>query len=513
MSGWWRDAVVYEIYVRSFADSDGDGVGDLPGITSRLGHVADLGADAVWLTPFYRSPMADHGYDVADYCDVDPLFGDLAAFQALLDEAHRLGLKVIVDLVPNHTSEEHPWFTEHLDRYLLRPGKGDQPPNNWTSVFGGPAWSKHPSGQWYLHLFAPQQPDVDWRNPDVHAEWEEILRFWLDRGVDGFRIDVAHGLYKDEQLRDNPEGARGGLGADLDAIDSPYVWDQPETLKVYERWREITDEYGDRSMVGEVFLKDLNRVARYVGATRLHQAFNFLVMSKPFEAAKLQPVLAQALEVFGESPTWVLSNHDLIRHTTRYGGGATGQRRARAMTATLLGLPGSPYLYQGEELGLEQSYVPPELRQDPMWFNSGKTVEGRDGCRTPMPWTTEPGHGFTSGDPWLPFGQDATSRSVEAQQRDEGSMLAFYRTLIGLRRDLREELGREVTWLEAEPQVLGYTRPWGQGAFGCLLNTGPELQTHVPRRAEILLASAPGARVEDGVLTLPAESAVWLRVS
>jgi alpha-glucosidase len=502
---------VYEIYVRSYADSDGDGVGDLAGITSRLGHVADLGADAIWLTPFYRSPMADHGYDVADYCDVDPLFGDLAAFQSLLDEAHRLGLKVIVDLVPNHTSEQHPWFTDHLDRYLLRPGRGDGPPNNWTSVFGGPAWSEHPSGQWYLHLFAPQQPDVDWRNPDVHQEWESILRFWLDRGVDGFRIDVAHGLYKDEQLRHNPDGARGGLGADLDAIDSPYVWDQPETPLVYERWREITDEYGDRSMVGEVFLKDLTRVARYVGPTRLHQAFNFLVMSKPFDAAKLRPVLEQALEVFGESPTWVLSNHDLVRHTSRYGGGAAGQRRARAMTAALLGLPGSPYLYQGEELGLEQSDVPPELRQDPMWFNSGKTVAGRDGCRTPLPWTRGDGHGFTTGVPWLPFGADADERCVDAEQADPGSMLAFYRSTIALRRTLREELSRDVTWLDSEPGTLAYSRALPDAVLRCVLNTGPAVRTAVPSGTELVLDTSGTAAVSGGELVLPAETTAWLR--
>jgi alpha-glucosidase len=509
MTAWWRDAVVYQVYVRSFADSDGDGVGDLPGITAHLPHVAALGADAVWLTPFFTSPMADHGYDVADYCDVDPLFGSLADLDDLLAEAHRLGLRVIVDLVPNHTSEAHPWFTEHPDRYLIRPAS-PEPPNNWTSVFGGPAWSQLPSGEWYLHLFAPQQPDVDWRNPAVHAEWEHVLRFWLDRGVDGFRIDVAHGLYKDEQLRDNPKGLRGGIGADLDAIDSPYVWDQPETLTVYERWREITDGYDERLMVGEVFLKDLTRVSRYVAPHRLHQAFNFLVMSKPFDAAALQPVLEQALALFGDSPTWVLSNHDLVRHATRYGGGAVGRRRALAATTMLLALPGSPYLYQGEELGLEQSFVPPELRQDPMWFNSGKTVPGRDGCRTPMPWTDAPGHGFTAGTPWLPFGADATS--VAAQEADASSVLSAYRAALRLRRGLREELGREVTWLDSEPGVLAFTRSLGEGALGCFLNTGAAVRTAVPRRAEVVLDSSGEAALADGELHLPADATVWLRV-
>jgi alpha-glucosidase len=508
VSAWWRDAVVYQVYVRSFADSDGDGVGDLPGITAHLPHVADLGADAVWLTPFFTSPMADHGYDVADYCDVDPLFGSLADLDALLAEAHRLGLRVIVDLVPNHTSDQHPWFTEHPDRYLIRPAS-PEPPNNWTSVFGGPAWSRLPSGEWYLHLFAPQQPDVDWRNPVVHEEWERILRFWLDRGVDGFRIDVAHGLYKDAQLRDNPAGLRGGIGADLDAIDSPYVWDQPETLAVYERWREITDSYEERLMVGEVFLKDLTRVGRYVAPGRLHQAFNFLVMSKRFDAAALRPVLQQALEVFGESPTWVLSNHDLVRHATRYGGGEQGRRRALAATTALLALPGSPYLYQGEELGLEQSFVPPELRQDPMYFNSGKTVPGRDGCRTPMPWTDEPGHGFTTGTPWLPFGADATS--VAAQHDDPTSVLSAYRTALALRRSLREELGREVTWLDAGATVLGFTRELGAGVFGCVLNTGAATQVPLPRGAELVLDTSGTAGVTGGLLGLPADTTVWFR--
>jgi alpha-glucosidase len=510
---WWRDAVVYQVYVRSFADSDGDGVGDLPGITSRLGHVASLGADAVWLTPFYTSPMADHGYDVADYCAIDPLFGSMAAFDALLTEAHRLGLRVIVDLVPNHTSDQHPWFRSSPDRYLIRPAS-PKPPNNWTSVFGGPAWSRLPSGEWYLHLFAPQQPDVDWRNPAIHQEWEAILRFWLDRGVDGFRIDVAHGLYKDAALRDNPPGLRGGIGADLDAIDSPYVWDQPETLTVYERWREILDEYPDRLTVGEVFLKDLTRVSRYVAPGRLNQAFNFLVMSKPFDAAELLPVLQQAITLFGDSPTWVLSNHDLVRHTTRYGGGVLGQRRARAMTALLLGLPGSPYLYQGEELGLEQSFVPPDLRQDPMWFNSGKTVEGRDGCRTPIPWTDGPGHGFTTGKPWLPFGSDQTS--VEAQDADPQSMLAFYRSTLSLRRSLRADLGHTVEWLPTSRSALGFTRALGTGSFACLISTASRNRVRValPRgRWRVVLDTGGTAAVSDEDCELGPDSTVWLQSS
>jgi alpha-glucosidase len=516
---WWRDAVVYQVYVRSFADSDGDGVGDLPGVTARLPYLVDLGVDALWLTPFYRSPMADHGYDVSDQCDVDPLFGTLADADALLARAHELGLRVVVDLVPNHSSDEHPWFQEALadpaspmrERYLFRPGRDGGPPNNWESVFGGPAWTRVPDGQWYLHLFDSKQPDFDWRHPAVHAEWERILRFWLDRGVDGFRIDVAHGLYTQADLADNPPGL---VAEDVlfHASVAPNAWDQPEVLDVFRRWRQITDEYDDRVMVGEVFLARLDRVARFVGPDRLHQSFNFPLLAAPLEAGRWQQLISASLaafEVEGAAPTWVLSNHDVVRHPTRYGGGEQGRARARAATLTLLALPGSPYLYEGEELGLEQDQVPPTARQDPIWLRSGGTVPGRDGCRTPVPWTSEPpGHGFTTGTPWLPFGEQASTRSVEAEDGDAASALAFYRRALALRRQLRGDLDREVRWLEAPDGVLAFARSHADGGtVVCALNTGDVDRALDLPDAQLLLASRDG--VAAGVV--PAATAVWLR--
>ena len=513
-SAWWRDAVVYQVYVRSFADSDGDGIGDLPGITARLPHVAELGADAVWLTPFYRSPMADHGYDVADQCDVDPMFGTLADADALLARAHELGLRVIVDLVPNHSSDEHVWFREALadpaspmrERYVFRDGRDGGPPNSWHSVFGGAAWTQVPDGQWYLHLFDSRQPDFEWRHPAVHEEWERILRFWLDRGVDGFRIDVAHALYKQEALEDHPAG---------EAVDGvmfhhmPNAWDQPEVVEVYRRWREITDAYDDRVMVGEVFLPKVERVTRFVGRDRLHQAFNFPLLAAPFDAARWKALLVQSLEAFevdGASPTWVLSNHDVVRHASRYGGGETGRARALAATMVLLALPGSPYLYEGEELGLEQDDVPGELRQDPIWLRSGGTVEGRDGCRTPVPWTAEaPGHGFTTGTPWLPIGPQAVDRAVAVQDGDDASTLSAYRRALGTRRALLPSLSREVRWLDVPEGALAFARDLdGGGALVCVLSTGPD----VPLPAgDLLLSSRP----VEGVV--PEGTTAWVRTS
>ncbi|MGB8649365.1 MAG: alpha-amylase family glycosyl hydrolase [Mycobacteriales bacterium] len=523
-SSWWQDGVVYQVYVRSFADADGDGVGDLPGITSRLHHLADLGVDALWLTPFYPSPMADHGYDVADQCDVDPLFGTLADADALLAEAHRLGLRVIVDLVPNHSSTAHRWFQEALadpssparDRYLFRPARADGgPPNNWQSVFGGPAWTfDELSGEYYLHLFDSGQPDFDWRNPEVHAEWERILRFWLDRGVDGFRIDVAHGLYKRADLADHPPVA---IEHDplFHAVSSPYAWDQPEVVDVYRRWREITDAYDDRVMVGEVFLSELERVARFVGPDRLHQSFNFPLLAAPLDAQVWRRLITEALEAFsheGSGPTWVLSNHDVVRHATRYGGGERGRARARAATLTLLGLPGAPYLYEGEELGLEQSPVPPQARQDPIWRRSGGTVEGRDGCRTPVPWTpTPPGHGFTTGRPWLPFDEHAAVRSVAAEAADPTSTLAFYRQALRVRRELRTELGRAVRWLAAPRDVLAFARSAAGAELVVALNTGEQPVPVPVAGCEVLVASGSGVALDQGELLLPAGTAAWVR--
>ncbi len=523
---WWQDAVVYQVYVRSFADSNGDGIGDLLGVTSRLPYLADLGVDALWLTPFYRSPMADHGYDVSDQCDVDPMFGSLADADALLGGAHRLGLRVIVDLVPNHSSDEHAWFTEALadptspmrDRYVFRPpGRDGGPPNNWESVFGGPAWTRDgASGDYYLHLFDSRQPDFNWRHPAVHEEWERILRFWLDRGVDGFRIDVAHGLYKQRDLADHPVGlvAEDPL---FHASVSPNAWDQPEVIEVYRRWREITEEYEDRVMVGEVFLSKIDRVARFVGPDRLHQSFNFPLLAAPLDAGIWRTIISASLQVFdvaGASPTWVLSNHDVIRHPTRYGGGERGRARARAATLTLLALPGSPYLFQCEELGLEQDDLPPEVRQDPIWVRSAGRVEGRDGCRTPLPWTSAaPGHGFTSGTPWLPLGKQAVSLSVTAQEGDGASTLAFYRRALRLRRELRGRLGRDVRWLEGPKDVLAFARTRHDGGeVACLLNTSDEERTLAVAGAKLLISSQPGVLLAEGAVRLPARTTVWVSV-
>ncbi|MBV9293778.1 MAG: DUF3459 domain-containing protein [Frankiales bacterium] len=456
---WWRDAVVYEIYVRSFQDSNGDGIGDLAGIHARLPYLKRLGVDAIWLTPFYPSPMHDAGYDVADYCDVDPRFGRLEDFDALLADAHALGLRVFVDVVPNHTSIEHPWFRAAVadpsaperELYLFRPGRADgSPPNDWQSVFGGSAWTRdETSGEFYLHLFDSSQPDLDWRNPVVHERFRDILRFWLDRGVDGFRIDVAHALYKDAAMRDGKENA----------------WDQDEVFGVWEEWRGVLDEYGDRSFVGEVFLYDMDRVARYVGPTRLQQAFNFSIAKMPFDAEAFRAKVTRSLELFerdGTSPTWVLSNHDLIRHATRFGGGEAGRRRALAATAFLIALPGSAYLFQEEELGLEQSDVPPEARQDPIWFRTGEA--GRDGCRTPMPWSANgDGHGFTTGKPWLPFDDQAAALAVDKQDGVAGSTLEAYRELLRRRRELVPGLGREVAWLDAPDGCLAFRRTAADG--------------------------------------------------
>ena len=512
MGPWWREAVVYEVYVRSFADSDGDGVGDLEGIRQRLPHLVDLGVDAVWLTPFYRSPMHDHGYDVADPYDVDPLFGDLYAFDRLLEDAHATGLRVLVDVVPNHTSNEHTWFREALAdrssparrRYLFRDGRGpggDEPPNNWRSVFGGPAWTREsPTGQWYLHLFDSSQPDLDWENPEVHAEMLRVLRFWLDRGVDGFRIDVAHSLYKNPTLEDLPPGEEN-------SVDHPHVWDRDEVLAVYEDWRRLLDSYdGDRMLVGEVFLFDVPRIARYVSAERLHQAFNFTVMATPWGATALRETLETAVRHFSPG-TWVLSNHDLTRHVTRYGGGSLGRRRGLAVTALLMALPGSPYLYQGEELGLDEAHVPAERRQDPIFRRTSGKLPGRDGCRTPIPWSSDdPGFGFTTGEPWLPFGADSAALAADVQRADPDSTLSAYQRLLATRRALLPELGDDVTFLDVGSDVLAVRR----GPLLAVLNTAGE-PVQVELDGTVVEATAHGAEVEAGVLTVPAASTVWLR--
>ncbi len=494
---WARDPVIYQVYPRSFADSDGDGVGDLPGVTTRLDHLAELGVDAVWLSPFFTSPMADGGYDVADYRDVDPIFGTLDDVDALLARAHRRGLKVIIDLVPNHTSGVHPWFREALAagpgsaaraRYVFREGRGGGPPNNWRSVFGGPAWTRVADGQWYLHLFAPEQPDLNWDHPQVRAEFADILRFWLDRGVDGLRIDVAHGMVKAPGLPDDGPG-----GAELlEGTRTPY-WDQEGVHEIYREWRKILDSYTpERIAVAEAWVHDPQRLARYVRGDELHQAFNFDFLTAPWSAAGYREVIdtsLRAMDSVGAPATWVLSNHDVVRHASRFGragdtggtaGGATrdeepvdaalGLARARAATLLMLALPGSAYLYQGEELGLPEVFdLPDELRQDPTFTRSGGKRRGRDGCRVPLPWSGQaPPFGFSTGTPWLPQPAGWASLTVEAQRDDPRSTLSLYRAALSWRRRLR--LGRgSLTWLDAPaPEVLVFQRP----GLVCAVNCG-----------------------------------------
>jgi alpha-glucosidase len=525
---WWRSAVIYQVYPRSFADSDGDGIGDLPGIRSRLPYLRDLGVDAVWISPFYPSPMADAGYDVSDYRDIEPIFGTLADADALLADAHAAGLKVVVDLVPNHTSDRHAWFRAALDaapgsperaRYLFREGRGPdgaEPPNDWVSLFGGPAWTRVTEadgrpGQWYLHLFAPEQPDLDWTNPEVVEEFHAILRFWLDRGVDGFRIDVAHGLAKDPQMPD--VGERWEATGPAEA--GHPMWDRDEVHDVYRGWRRVTDAYpGDRVFVGEVWVQTPERLARYLRPDELHTAFNFTYLLAPWDAKALHAAIDEsidALSAVGAPATWVLSNHDVVRHVTRYGGGALGTRRARAATLLTLALPGGAYVYQGEELGLpEVEDLPPEVRQDPAFARTAGEDGLRDGCRVPIPWSGDAppfGFGPGSGQPWLPQPADWAALTVERQQTDPASMLALYRAALELRRD-RPELGDgTMSWIETDGNLLAFRRDPG---FVCVVNVGdePVALPDAVRDGALLLSSDP--LPADG--SLPGATSAWYAV-
>jgi alpha-glucosidase len=540
ISEWWRTAVIYQVYPRSFADSNGDGVGDLAGIRQRLDALAELGVDAVWLSPFMTSPQRDAGYDVADYCDVDPLFGTLADFDDLLASAHDLGLRVIVDLVPNHTSSEHPWFQEALAagpgsperaRYLFREGRGtagELPPNNWVSVFGGPAWTRITEadgtpGPWYLHLFDSSQPDLDWSNPWVRDRFRDILRFWLDRGVDGFRVDVAHGMIKADGLPDytpDPEG--GSMGGD--ALDVPY-WAQEGVHEIYRDWRLVLHEYDrERVLIAEAWVNPLSKMAQWVRPDEMHQAFNFGYLETPWRAEALRLVVDESIEAFGAvgaPSTWVLSNHDVIRHPSRLaltppppqGEGigprsprhpdeVVGLRRGRAATAFMLALPGSAYLYQGEELGLpEVSDLPDAARQDPTFIRTAGELYGRDGCRVPIPWEAgAPATGFSStGASWLPQPEVWGSYARDAQRGVPGSTLEFYVAALAARREHGLAAG-DIEWLDAEADVLAFRN----GGLTIVANTG---LTPVPLpEGEIVVASGPAG---DGVL--PGDTTVWLR--
>ncbi|MFL6240473.1 MAG: glycoside hydrolase family 13 protein [Actinomycetes bacterium] len=523
-SQWWRDAVCYEIYVRSFADANGDGVGDLAGIRQRLDHLVRLGVDALWLTPFYPSPMADHGYDVADPRAVDPLFGTLEDFDALVRDAHARSMRVMVDVVPNHSSSAHPWFLQALadgpgsaarERYLFRPGKGpngDDPPNNWQSVFGGPAWSRVTDGEWYLHLFAPEQPDLNWRHPDVAADYEQTLRFWLGRGVDGFRIDVAHGLFKAPDLPDVT------AGSSLDLMGPRMVpvpmWDQPEVHDVYRRWHGICADYdNDPVLVGEVWIGDPRSVARYVRPDELQLAFNFGLLFSRWDCAAYHDAIAGSLRelgAVGAPTTWVMSNHDVQRQASRFGPGEVGQQRARAAALLLLALPGPVFLYQGDELGLPEVHVPDAALQDPIWTRSGHTIRGRDGCRVPLPWGGDvPPYEFSPPEveTWLPMPTGWGPLTVGAQSDQPASMLELYRRALALRRAEPALGDGPLHWQSAEHgDVLDFVRPAPDGAgVRCLVNFAAE-PIGLPR-GQPLLSSAPLPTGQ-----LPADTAVWLRV-
>lgn len=524
---WWRDAVIYQVYIRSFADGNGDGIGDLLGIRTRLPYLRALGVDAVWITPFYPSPMADGGYDVADYCAVDPLFGTLGDFDALIAEAHRLDLRVIVDLVPNHSSDQHRWFAEALaarkgsaahDRYIFRPGKGEcgeLPPNDWESVFGGPAWTRtvEPDGtpgDWYLHLFDPSQPDLNWHDPAVRAEFERIIEFWLDRGVDGFRVDVAHGMIKDPELLDV------GYPNQITMLGSavlPY-FDQDDVHEIHRSWRRILDGYpGGRIAVAEAWAPSLERLAAYVRPDELHQAFNFHYLNSPWDAEALRAVIDRSLDtagLVGAPSTWVLSNHDVRRHVTRYGGGEAGLRRARAAALLMLALPGSAYVYQGEELGLEEVLdLPPELLQDPQRLRSPDENCGRDGCRVPLPWSGSASpFNFTPlniVDGWLPAPAHWAALTVEAQWQEPDSMLGLYREALRLRREHPALGDGALAWQAAPEGTLVFSREPG---FVCTVNVG-DGDVELPVPGTLLLASGPVGTASPGVAVLPPDTAVW----
>ncbi|SDZ35144.1 alpha-glucosidase [Amycolatopsis xylanica] len=539
---WWDNAVVYQIYVRSFADGDGDGIGDLAGITARLDHLTDLGVDALWLNPCYPSPQADQGYDIADFFDVNPEYGDLAALDALLAAAHARGLRVLLDLVPNHCSSEHPWFTAALAapagsaeraRFHFRDGRGasgELPPNNWAALFGGPAWTRvtEPDGspgQWYLHLFTPQQPDFNWADPETVAYFDEVLRFWFDRGVDGFRIDVAHGLFKDPGLRDWTEGGY-----------NRHAWNQDQVHAIYRRWRAIADGYGPdhpRMFVGEIWTPVAEDMAEYLRPDELHQAFHFDLLTRSWNAAAVQDSVRRARRtaISGNSTAWTLNNHDVFRAVTRYGVTRPappiassdpfaalmrprgevdlelGERRARAALLLMLALPGTAYLYQGEELGLPEVLdIAPEDRHDPVFARHGAEDVGRDGCRVPIPWTSDgPSFGFSSGpNPWLPQPSWFAGYSVEAQQSEAGSTLNLYRAALAIRRDLQANGGR-ATWADVSVDRKGPLLFVRGGSLACVTNFSKSAVAFDPPDGVLALSSAP----RDDEATIPPDTSLW----
>jgi len=547
---WWRDAVTYQIYIRSFADSNGDGIGDVEGICSRLPYLKQLGIDAIWITPWYPSPQNDHGYDVSDYMDIEPQYGTLADAEKLIKATHDHGLKFIVDIVPNHTSDQHKWFQAALkaapgsperDRYMFRDGKGpngDLPPNNWEAVFGGCAWERvieadGKPGQWYLHLFAIEQPDLNWENPEVRSHLEDVLKFWLDRGVDGFRIDVAHGMVKYPGLPDIPEV---NTTSEMLAPHERPFWDQEGVHEIYRSWRKILDSYpGERMAVAEAWVSPASRIARYVRADELQNSFNFEMLTTLWNADEIRTKIDNSMEALvevGAPPSWVFNNHDVVRSVDRLDLGLTnngestftrqgdpakfniarGTLRAKSATLMTLALPGGTYLYQGEELGLPEVRDLPEDRlTDPRWKMSGYKDRGRDGCRVPLPWKTEPtgGFGFSTNElleldqAWLPMSPWMGNFSVESQDGVAGSTLTMYREALALRK-LEEGLGDgPMTWIEAGKDVVAFSRP---GNFACFINFGAAIE--IPNGAKVLISSGP----LQGNL-IPTDTAVWLRLA
>ncbi|MFF1823233.1 glycoside hydrolase family 13 protein [Kribbella sp. NPDC058245] len=532
---WWRQAVVYQIYPRSFADSDGDGVGDLQGILSRVPYLIDLGIDAVWLSPFYPSALADGGYDVDDYRNVDPRLGTLDDFGQLVEALHAANIKLIVDIVPNHTSDRHVWFQEALsaqpgdparERYIFRDGDGEQPPSDWDSIFGGSAWAQTPDGQWYLHLFAAEQPDLNWAHPEVRDDFLTTLRFWSDRGVDGFRVDVAHALVKDLT---EPFKSKTELPRQSESNGIHPLWDRDDVHEIYREWRTVLNEYDPpRSAVAEAFVPAARR-ARYASADGLGQAFNFDLLQADWDYDKFRQVIEENLALAdqnGSSSTWVFSNHDVVRHATRYGlpkdptGGwqdgkawllsngteptvdvELGLRRARAAIMLMLALPGSAYLYQGEELGLQEvGELPAANLQDPAYFRSKGAEKGRDGCRVPIPWTVGGlSFGFGTGGSHLLQPKWFGQYSVEAQAGVAESTLSLYRKALAVRRGL--QTANELTWNDGVDWVLHFTRP---GGWQSITNFG-EAPVELPDDAAVVLSSGPleGAK-------LPGDTTAWL---
>lgn len=530
---WWRHAVVYQVYIRSFAGEDSDGTGDIAGLRSRLPYIASLGVDAIWVNPWYESPMNDGGYDVADYRSINPLFGTLDEAKLLIEEANRIGLRLLVDLVPNHTSSQHEWFQAALasepasperNRYHFVPGSGNggEPPNDWTSVFGGPAWSRVPDGQWYLHLFDPSQPDLNWENSEVREEFKSIIRFWMDLGAAGFRVDVAHALIKAPGYPDLGEGLEERTA--IPHLEDHPHWNRPGVHEIVEEWRSVIDEYDDSVMISEAWLPVWDQLVDYIRPGEYHQTFDFLFLQAPWDAEAMRDAVSVALETtarVGKIPTWVLSNHDVVRHATRYGlpkevkakewlldgdrsllDAEMGLRRARAAILLMLALPGSVYLYQGEELGLPEVYDLPEgALHDPVWERSGHTEKGRDGCRVPIPWEREgQSFGFCPGGSWLPQPDGWGELSVEAQDGVANSTLELYRAALRIRKE-RLVADEELDWIDSGPRALGFRRG---GGMICVVNYG---ETPIPLPAGRPLISS--ASLPDG--TVPPDTAVWVQ--